>query len=151
MTLIAYHDLELHQTEWKIVFLNENLDEDVYIDQLMGCLVEIEGKEHMVCRLNKSTYEHKQASTNSISSPMIVLCPMDLRKTLLIGVYIWRLVGVSLYLWFCCMLVTCYVQHYLGLLSGTKKFLSNNFEMNDIVKQVVIGIKIYFEIDHKDY
>ena len=60
MTLVAHYDLELHQMDVKIVFLNADLEEKVYMDQPMG--FSIEGKEHMVCKLKKSIYDLKQAS-----------------------------------------------------------------------------------------
>ena len=44
----------------KTTFLNDDLDEDVYMEQLAG-FVEI-GKENLVCKLNKSIYGLKQAS-----------------------------------------------------------------------------------------
>jgi len=60
MTLVAHYDLELHQMDVKTAFLNENLEEDIYMDQPVGFIEE--GKEHMVCRLKKSIYGLKQAS-----------------------------------------------------------------------------------------
>jgi hypothetical protein len=58
MTLIAHYDLELHQMDVKIVFLNDDLQECVYMAQLEDFF--IEDKEHMGCRLKKSIYELKQ-------------------------------------------------------------------------------------------
>ena len=60
MTLVAHYDLELHQMDVKTVFLNGDLEENVYMDQPMG--FSIEGKEHMMCKLKKSIYGLKQGS-----------------------------------------------------------------------------------------
>jgi hypothetical protein len=60
MALVAHYDLELHQMDVKIVFLNNDLQENVYMAQPEGFA--IEGKEHMRCRLKKSIYGLKQAS-----------------------------------------------------------------------------------------
>ena len=60
MALEAHYDPELHQMDVKIAFLNENLEKDVYMDQLVGFTEE--GKEHMVCKLKRSIYGLKQAS-----------------------------------------------------------------------------------------
>ena len=60
MALVAHFDLELHQMDVKTIFLNGSLEEKVYMDQPEG--FSIKGKEHMVCKLNKSIYGLKQAS-----------------------------------------------------------------------------------------
>ena len=60
MALVAHYDLELHQMDVKTTFLNEDLEENVYIAQPNGFVME--GKERMGCRLNKSIYRLKQAS-----------------------------------------------------------------------------------------
>lgn len=46
----------------KIVFLNGELSEDIYMDLPEGYI--IPRKEHMVCKLNRSIYGLKQASEN---------------------------------------------------------------------------------------
>ena len=54
MALVAHYDLELHQMDVKTAFLNEDLEEDVYMDQPVGFTEE--GKEHMVCKLKRSIW-----------------------------------------------------------------------------------------------
>jgi hypothetical protein len=45
MALVAHFDLELHQMDVKTAFLNGDLDEDVYMKQPKGFVVN--RKEHM--------------------------------------------------------------------------------------------------------
>ena len=60
MALVAHYDLELHQMDVKTVFLNGNLEEEVYMNQPKG--FSCKDKEHMLCKLKKSLYGLKQAS-----------------------------------------------------------------------------------------
>ena len=60
MALVAHYNLELHQMDVKTAFLNGDLEENVYMAQPKGFVVE--GKERMGCRLKKSIYGLKQAS-----------------------------------------------------------------------------------------
>jgi hypothetical protein len=60
MALVAHYDLELHQMDVKIAFLNGDLYENVYMAQPKGFVME--GKECMGCRLKKSIYGLKQVS-----------------------------------------------------------------------------------------
>ena len=57
MELITYFDLDLHQMDVKTTFLNENLDEEVYINQLEGFVM----KQIAIVfyKLKKSIYELK--------------------------------------------------------------------------------------------
>lgn len=59
MALVTRYDLKLHQLDVKTTFLNRNLEEKVYMDQLED--FSIKGKEHKVCKLKKSIYKLKQA------------------------------------------------------------------------------------------
>ena len=49
MALTAHFNLELHQMDVKIAFLNGDLYEEVYMQQSEGFVVD--GKENMLCRL----------------------------------------------------------------------------------------------------
>ena len=60
MALMAHYDLELHHMDVNTTFLNRDLEENVYMAQPKGFVME--GKERMGCRLKKSIYGLKQAS-----------------------------------------------------------------------------------------
>jgi hypothetical protein len=60
MAVVAHYDTELHQMDVKTVFLNGDLDEEIYMKQPKG-YIEPEN-EHIVCKLNKSMYGLKQSS-----------------------------------------------------------------------------------------
>jgi hypothetical protein len=60
IALLTHYDLELHQMDVKMTFLNEDLYENVYMSQPKGFF--IEGKENLGCHLTKSIYGLKHAS-----------------------------------------------------------------------------------------
>ena len=60
MAVVAHYDLELHQMDVKTAFLNGDLEENVYMAQTKGFVME--GKKRMGCRMKKSIYGLKQAS-----------------------------------------------------------------------------------------
>ena len=60
MVFMAHYDLELHQMDVKMIFLNGDLKENIYMAQPKGFVME--GKEQMGCRLKKFIYGLKQAS-----------------------------------------------------------------------------------------
>ena len=53
-------DLELHQMDVKIAFLNGELEEEIYTEQLKGYITN--DQERKVCKLKKSIYRLKQSS-----------------------------------------------------------------------------------------
>ena len=48
-------DLELHQMDVKTAFFNEELDKEIYMEQLVVGFI-TQGQEHKVCKLLKSRY-----------------------------------------------------------------------------------------------
>ena len=58
IAIAALHSLEIHQMDVKIAFLNGDLNEEIYMNQLEGFVCP--GQEKKVCRLVKSLYGLKQ-------------------------------------------------------------------------------------------
>ncbi len=58
LALATIEDMEIHQMDVKIAFLNGNFEEEIYIEQPEGFTQE---GEHLVCQLHKSLYELKQS------------------------------------------------------------------------------------------
>ena len=54
LAIVAHMDLELHQMNVKIVFPNGELNEEIYMEQPVGFI--IQGQECKVCRLNRSIW-----------------------------------------------------------------------------------------------
>ena len=59
IALVAVYGLEIHQMDVKTTFLNGELEEEIYIEQIEGFVVP--GKEKKVCKLIMSLYGLKQA------------------------------------------------------------------------------------------
>jgi len=110
----------------KIVILNVNLEKDVYMDQPVRFIEE--GKKHMVCKLKKSIYGLKQASKQWYLKFNDTIVSFEFKE---------NIVNRCIYLkvsWSKFIILMLYVDDILltnndlGILSETKKFLSNNFE-----------------------
>ncbi|KAH9736282.1 hypothetical protein KPL71_018042 [Citrus sinensis] len=59
IAVAALRNLEIHQMDVKTTFLNEDLDEEIYMEQPEGFITP--GQEKKVCKLVKSLYGLKQA------------------------------------------------------------------------------------------
>ena len=58
--MVAIENFHLEQLDVKMAFLHGNLEEDIYMIQPEGFI--IQGQENLVCKLRKSSYGLKQAS-----------------------------------------------------------------------------------------
>ena len=59
LAIATYHDYEIWQMDVKTVFVNENLEEVVYMTQPEKFISS--GRANQVCKLNRSIYRLKQA------------------------------------------------------------------------------------------
>ena len=59
ISLASIHKLFIHQMDVKAAFLNGDLEEEIYMLQLEGCITS--EQENKVCKLRKSLYGLKQA------------------------------------------------------------------------------------------
>ena len=60
LSVATHYDYEIWQMDVKITFLNDNLDEEIYMMQPEDFIAK--NQEHMVCKLKRSIYGLKQAS-----------------------------------------------------------------------------------------
>ena len=139
MSLVAYYDLELHQIDVKTTFLNGDLEEIVYMKQPKGFIME--GEEDMGCRLKKSIYGLKQASRQWYLKFNETIKRFEFKKNVEDNcVYAKFKSGKYIFL-------ILYVDDILlassdvSLLIETKRYLSSNFDMKDLVEaSYVLGI-----------
>jgi len=126
----------------KTIFLNGDLDENVYMDQPMG--FSVEGKEHMACKLKKSIYGLKQASRQWYLKFNDTIVSFRFKENTVDRRIYLKASGSKV------IFLILYVDDILlatndfSLLHDTKKFLSSNFEMKDMGEaSYVIGIEIF--------
>ena len=146
MALVAHYDLELHQMDVKTAFLNGDLEENVYMAQPKGFVVE--GKERMGCRLKKSIYRLKQASrqwylkfdqTIRNFGNFVDNCVYAKFKN---GKFIFLVLYVDDIL---------LASSDVSLLLETKKFLSSKFDMKDLGEASFVLGSRFTEIEVKGY
>jgi hypothetical protein len=141
LALAAFYDLELHQMDVKTAFLNGDLEEEIYMQQPDGFVVN--GKENLVCKLNKSLYGLKQASRAWYQKMDQVLLSIQFKRLQTDAcVYVLRDGDLM-------MFVALYVDDLLLLsnssarLSVLKQDLAKKFEMKDMGEaHFILGIEI---------
>jgi len=142
MALVAHYDLELHQMGVKTTFLNDNIDETIYMVQLENF---VSGDpKNMVCKLTKSIYGLKQTSRQWYHKFHQVILSFGFEMNLVDDCVYHKFSG-SKYIF-----LVLYVDDILlatndiGMLHETKRFLSRNFEMKDLGDaSFVLGIQIH--------
>jgi hypothetical protein len=130
----------------KITFLNEELEEEIYMDQPDGFTVK--GQEGMVCKLLKSLYDLKRAPKQwhekfdkTLTSVGFVVNEADK----CVYYHFSGGEGVILCLYVDDILI---FETSLNVIKEVKEFLSQNFEMNDLGEaDVILNIKLVREGD----
>jgi hypothetical protein len=142
LAIVVFHDYEIWQMDVKTVFLNGNIDEELYMMQPKGF---VDPKDtDKVCKLQRSIYGLKQASQS-----------WNLRFDQVI-----RSFGFVPHCYEACVyknvsgsLVTFLVQYVddiliigtdIGMLNDVKSYLNKCFSMKDLGEAAyILGIKIY--------
>jgi hypothetical protein len=141
MSLVASFDLEIEQMDVKTMFLHEELEEEIYMKQLEGFVVN--GKKYLVCKLKKSLYGLKQ-------SPRMQYQKFD--TCILIFGFVRSKVDHCIYSKEesgCFIYVVLYVDDMLlignnmNAIKEVKKKLSSKFDMKDIdAMNFILGMEI---------
>ena len=141
IAIASLYSMEIHQMDVKTAFLNGELDEEIYMEQPEGFVVE--GKETKVCKLVKSLYGLKQAPKqwhekfdHTMLSHGFKINECDK------CVYIKQNTNS-------CVLVCLYVDDMLimgnskDVILLTKRLLNSMFDMKDLgLADVILGIQI---------
>ncbi|RDY14745.1 hypothetical protein CR513_00149, partial [Mucuna pruriens] len=125
MVLVAHFDLELHQMDVKIVFLNGDINETIYMVQLENFV--LDDSKSMVCKLKKFIYGLKHASCQWYHKFHQVITSYGFEANVVDNCVYHKLNG-SKYIF-----LILYVDNILlassdiGLLHENKRFLMKNF------------------------
>ncbi|GLT82749.1 hypothetical protein SLE2022_010990 [Rubroshorea leprosula] len=147
IALASIYKLVIHQMDVKTTFLNGELDEEVYMEQLEGFVMP--GQEKKVCKLIKSSYGLKQAPKQWHQKfDEVVLANGFKLNEADKCVYSKFQNGQG-------VLICLYVDDMLIFgtnieqVEETKRFLSRDFSMKDMgAADVILGIKIHRDGDN---
>ncbi|KAL6335533.1 hypothetical protein AAG906_030661 [Vitis piasezkii] len=116
IALASIHNLVIHQMDVKNTFLNRDLEEEIYMDQLEGCVVI--GKEKKVLTNGYSINDAGKCIYSKYEDNTCVVICLYVDDMLIFGTN-------------------------LEVVCETKKFLGSKFDMKDLGEtKVILGIKI---------
>ncbi|KAL2250171.1 UNVERIFIED_CONTAM: Retrovirus-related Pol polyprotein from transposon TNT 1-94 [Sesamum indicum] len=141
IALASVYNLPIHQMDVKTTFLYGELEEEIYMDQPEGFVAH--GNEYKICKLLKSLYGLKQASKQwherfdkTILAFGFTVNEND--KCIYYKVKGDKMIILCLYVDDILLIGSC-----LDIITETKSFLKNKFEMKDMGEaNVILGIKL---------
>ncbi|KAL0396251.1 UNVERIFIED_CONTAM: Retrovirus-related Pol polyprotein from transposon TNT 1-94 [Sesamum calycinum] len=146
IALALVYNLRIHQMDVKIAFLYGELEKEIYMNQLEGFVAL--GNEHKVCKLVKSLHGLKQAPKqwHEKFDKTILTFGFTINenvKCISCKVKGDRIIILCLYVDDILLLGSC-----RDIITETKSFLKNKFEMKDMGEaDVILGIKLIRSID----
>jgi len=141
LAIVAHMDFELYQMDVRTAFLNEELNEKIYMDQPLG--FKTKRQERKVCKHKRSIYGLKQDSRQ---------WNVKFHQTILKDDF--TMMEEDHYMYLKCsnnsfIILPLYVDDILidrnnkEMIDTTKKWLSSNFEIKDMGEaNYILGVKI---------
>lgn len=142
IALTAHLNLELHQMDVKTAFLNGDIDEVIYMQQLEKIVVGDPKK--VVYKLEKSIYGLKQASHQWYRKFDQVITSFGFEMNCIEDCVYHRISGRKFVIFLLHVDDILIATNDVGMLRDTNKFLSEQFEMKDLGEaSFVLGIRIH--------
>ena len=125
----------------KIAFLNGNLEEDIYMQQQEGFIAK--GKEHMVCKLQRSIYGLKQASRTGNIRFYQAITLYGFEKSPDEPYVYKRIQGAKVVFLVLYVDDILLIENDVKVLSSVKGWLQKQFDMKDLGEaNYILGIKL---------
>ncbi|TYK11909.1 gag/pol protein [Cucumis melo var. makuwa] len=141
LSIVTFYDYEIWQMDVKTAFLNDNLEESIFMSQPEGFITK--GQEQKVCKLNLSIYGLKQASRSwnirfdtaiksygfdqNVNEPCVYK-KINKEKVVFLVLYVDDILLIG---------------NYVGYLTDVKAWLAAQFQMKDLGEaQYVLRIQI---------
>ena len=102
--MVAAENLHLEQLDVKTTFLHGDLEEDLYMIQPEGFIVQ--GQENLVYKLRKNLYNLKQAQDSGTRSLTVLCIELGSRDVKLITIAMLSLLTI-LTSYYCCIWMIC--------------------------------------------